>query len=116
VNYLSALEVNKSIYEYVVYDSNVEREFARKLDQRDDIKLFVKLPAWFKVPTPIGQYNPDWAIVKHDGATVYLVRETKATKDFWKLRTSEALKARCGKRHFDAIDVSFDVAVTADQV
>ncbi len=116
VNYLSALEVNKSIYEYVVYDSNVEREFARKLDQRDDIKLFVKLPAWFKVPTPIGQYNPDWAIVKHDGATVYLVRETKTTKDFWKLRTSEALKARCGKRHFDALDAPFDIAVSADQV
>jgi len=116
VNYLSALAVNKSIYEYVVYDSNVEREFARKLDQRDDIKLFVKLPAWFKVLTPIGQYNPDWAIVKHDGATVYLVRETKATKDFWKLRTSEALKARCGKRHFDALNVPFDVAVSADQV
>jgi Restriction endonuclease len=116
VNYLSALPVTKSIYEYVVYDSNVEREFARQLDERGDIRLFVKLPAWFKVPTPIGEYNPDWAIVKHGDQTVYLVRETKGTKDFLKLRTSEADKVRCGAKHFEAIGVPFKVAVSADEV
>lgn len=116
INALTALEVKKSIYDYVVYDSEVEREFARKLDQREDIRLFIKLPDWFKVDTPVGFYNPDWAIVKHDDQTVYLVRETKGTKDFLKLRTTEADKVRCGQRHFDALGVPFAVAVTADEV
>lgn len=90
----------------------MEREFARKLDERDDIKLFVKLPEWFKVETPIGQYNPDWAILKHYDQTIDLVRETKGTKDFLKLRTTEADKVRCGQKHFEAINVPFAVAVT----
>ena len=116
VNYLTALEVNKSVYEYVVYESEVEREFARKLDQRDDIRLFVKLPGWFEIDTPVGKYNPDWAILKHDGKALYLVRETKSTRDFLKLCTSEADKVRCGQKHFDAIGVPFAVAVLADEV
>jgi len=116
VNYLTALEVNKSVYEYVVYESEVEREFARKLDEREDIKVFVKLPGWFKVDTPVGEYNPDWAILKHDGQALYLVRETKGTRDFLKLRTSEADKVRCGQKHFETLGVPFAVAVTADEV
>jgi type III restriction enzyme len=71
INYLNALPVTKSIYEYVVYDSEVEREFARKLDERTDIKLFVKLPGWFTIDTPVGTYNPDWAIIKEDSQTLY---------------------------------------------
>jgi type III restriction enzyme len=116
IDYLNALQVQKSVYEYVVYESEVEREFAQRLDEREDIKLFVKLPSWFVIETPLGQYNPDWAILKHDGQALYLVRETKATKNFLKLRTSEADKVRCGFRHFEAIGVPFDVAVTADDV
>jgi type III restriction enzyme len=116
INYLSALAVKKSVYEYVVWESNVEREFAKKLDEREDIKLFVKLPGWFEIDTPVGKYNPDWAILKHDGQALYLVRETKGTKDFIKLRTSEADKVRCGQKHFEAIGVPFAVVVTADEV
>ncbi len=116
INYLTALQVKKSVYEYVVYDSEVEREFAKRLDEREDIKLFVKLPGWFKVETPVGMYNPDWAIVKHDDQTIYLVKETKGTKDFLKLRTSEADKVRCGQRHFETLGVPFTVAVSADDV
>lgn len=116
VNYLSALEVKKSVYEYVVYDSDIEREFARKLDEREDIKLFVKLPGWFEIDTPVGKYNPDWAILKHDGQALYLVRETKGTRDFLKLRTAEADKVRCGQRHFELLGVPFAVAVSADEV
>ena len=116
VNYLNALQVQHSVYEYVVYDSEVEREFASKLDARDDIKLFVKLPGWFEIDTPVGKYNPDWAILKHDGLALYLVRETKGTRDFLKLRTSEADKVRCGQRHFETIGVPFDVVVSADEV
>ncbi len=67
------LEVSKSVYDAVVYDSEIERKFAEEMDKRQDIKLFVKLPGWFKVETPIGTYNPDWAIVKHDESKIYLV-------------------------------------------
>jgi type III restriction enzyme len=116
VNYLNALQVEKSVYEYVVYDSDVEREFARKLDEREDIKLFVKLPGWFEIDTPVGKYNPDWAILKDDGQALYLVRETKGTRDFLKLRTAEADKLRCGSKHFETLGVPFAVAVTADEV
>ena len=94
----------------------MEREFARKLDQRADIKLFVKLPRWFEVDTPLGKYNPDWAIVKEGGPAIYLVRETKGTRDFLKLRTSEADKVRCGQKHFEALDVSFGVVVSDEDV
>ncbi|MDD4874469.1 MAG: restriction endonuclease subunit R, partial [Dehalococcoidales bacterium] len=116
INYLTALQVQKSVYEYVVYESEVEREFARRLDQREDIKLFVKLPDWFVIDTPVGKYNPDWAILKHDGQAFYLVRETKGTMDFLKLRTTEADKIRCGQRHFELIGVPFEVVTSADEV
>jgi type III restriction enzyme len=116
VNYLSAMSVRKSVYDHVVYDSEVERTFARRLDERDDIQLFVKLPGWFEIDTPVGKYNPDWAIVKHDDATLYLVRETKGTHDFLKLRTSEADKVRCGARHFRALGVDYAVVVTPSEV
>jgi len=116
INYLTSLKVNKSIYEYVVYESDTELDFARKLDEREDIKLFVKLPGWFEIETPIGKYNPDWAIIKHGDETIYLVRETKSTRDFLKLRTTEADKVRCGQRHFDALGVPFAVAISADEV
>lgn len=116
INYLNAIQVSKSVYEYVVYQSEIEHAFARRLDEREDIKLFVRLPAWFEVDTPVGKYNPDWAIVKEADETIYLVRETKDTHDFLKLRSREADKIRCGQRHFEAIGVSFDVAVSADEV
>jgi type III restriction enzyme len=117
LSYLSSrLEVKKSVYDAVVYDSEVERKFAEDLDKREDIKLFVKLPGWFAIETPIGNYNPDWAVVKHDDATIYLVRETKGTKDFEKLRNSEADRIRCGRKHFDALKVDFDVVVSSGEV
>ncbi len=116
INYLSAIAVNNSVYEYVTYESEVERQFAADLDAREDIKLFMKLPRWFVVETPVGNYNPDWAVVKHDRNTVYLVRETKGTVDFEKLRTSEADKVRCGRKHFEALGVPFSVVVKAKEV
>lgn len=61
ISYLTnRLEVKKSVYDAVVYDSGIERQFAEELEQREDIKLFVKLPGWFRVETPLGEYNPDW--------------------------------------------------------
>ena len=67
VDYLTNIvEVKKSIYDSIVFDSQVERRFAQELDERDDIKLFLKLPKWFTVTTPLGEYNPDWAILKEN--------------------------------------------------
>jgi type III restriction enzyme len=117
VSYLNnRLEVENSVYDAVVYDSEVEREFAQQLDKRADIKLFVKLPDWFKIETPIGTYNPDWAILKHDDTVLYLVRETKGTKDFEKLRNIEADKIRCGRKHFETLKVDFDVVTSAKEI
>jgi type III restriction enzyme len=110
------LEVKKSVYDAVVYDSEIERKFAERLEEREDIRLFVKLPWWFKIETPIGDYNPDWAIVKHDSSVLYLARETKGTKDFEKLRNAEADKIRCGRRHFEALDFDFSVVTSVSEV
>ncbi len=110
------LAVQKSVFNTVIYDSEVERRFAEELNKREDIKLFVKLPAFFKVETPIGTYNPDWAIVKHNDETIYLVRETKSTKNFEKLRNSEADKIKCGRKHFEAIGANFDVVTSSIEV
>jgi type III restriction enzyme len=112
INYLSAEKMNHSLYEYVVYDSEIERSFAKTLDDREDIRLFVKLPGWFEIDTPVGKYNPDWAIVKHHDETLYLVRETKSTKDFLKLRNLEADKVRCGIEHFKELGVPCEVVVS----
>ena len=111
-----SLEVKKSVFDSVIYDSEIERKFAEDLDKREDIKLFVKLPATFKVETPIGTYNPDWAIVKHDDETIYLVRETKSTKDFEKLRNSESDKIKCGRKHFEALETNFEVVTSASEL
>ena len=111
-----SLKVNNSVYDSIIYDSEIERRFAEDLDKREDIKLFVKLPSFFKIETPIGTYNPDWAIVKHDDNTIYLVRETKGTKDFEKLRNSEADKIKCGRKHFEAIGANFDVVTSAVEI
>lgn len=111
-----SLKVNKSVYDSVIYDSEIERKFAEDLDNRTDIKLFVKLPSFFKVETPIGTYNPDWAIVKHDDDTIYLVRETKSTRNYEKLRNSEADKIKCGRKHFEAIGADFDVVTHSSEV
>src|SRR5690606_32939431 len=97
----------KSDFDYVVYDSEPERQFAELLDGRDDIKLFMKLPAKFKIDTPVGPYNPDWAIIKQEDGEdrIYMIRETKSTLDDSKLRPTELAKIKSAKRHFEAIGI-----------
>ena len=112
----SMIEVDNSIYDAVLFESEIERAFAEAMSTRDDIKLFIKLPGWFKIDTPIGTYNPDWAIVKEDDHKVYLVRETKSTKDQLKLRGSEWAKIQCGKAHFDTLGVDFAHIVSASEI
>ncbi len=113
------LSVENSIYDAIEYQSETERQFAKILDGREDIKLFVKLPPWFKVQTPLGTYNPDWAIVKQisEGEQkLYLVRETKGTKDPLRLRAGEGAKIDCGKQHFGVLDVDFAVVINALEI
>jgi len=116
VDLLQSLVVTKSVYERVEYESEVEKRFAMGLESREDIKLFVKLPRWFRVDTPVGEYIPDWAILKLDGEALYLARETKSDKRIEEQPTVEGIKVRCGKKHFAAIGVPFAVVTSAAEV
>lgn len=104
--------VNNSIYDSIIFDSEIEKKFALDLDNDERIKLFIKLPNWFKVPTPIGDYNPDWAIITVkkdlDGSEkekLYFVIETKGDID--NLRPTEKMKIDSAKKHFDSINVNY---------
>jgi len=100
-------DTKRSIYEHVVYDSATERDFADALEKDDDVVLYAKLPGWFKVPTPMGSYNPDWAVlVNKDGTRrLYFVVETKSSLFTDDLRNKESAKIECGKAHFTALAV-----------
>jgi len=110
-----------SLYDQVPVDSEIERQFVKDLERRDDVRLYIKLPGWFTVPTPIGAYNPDWAIVLDDPEgepdgkpLLYLVRETKGTRDRSQLRLDEARRIHCGEQHFaGALNVDYDVVTSA---
>ncbi|CAI1923617.1 type III restriction-modification system StyLTI enzyme res [Serratia fonticola] len=101
------MDTQKSIYEHVVYDSTTERDFADALEKNDAIKLYAKLPGWFKVPTPLGSYNPDWAVLieEDDAQRLYFVVETKSSLFADDLRDKESAKIVCGKAHFQALAV-----------
>ena len=107
------IESEKSVYEYVVYDSDVEEEFAKKLEGNNRIKVYAKLPSWFKIETPIGDYNPDWAVLveKDNEEKLYFVIETKGKIEPEELRGREDKKIKCGIKHFEAIgnDAQFQV-------
>jgi type III restriction enzyme len=99
------LDAEKSVYEQVVYDSATERDFATQLEMNNAIKVYAKLPGWFKVPTPLGSYNPDWAVlVEQDGGErLYFVVETKSSLFTDDLRDKESAKIECGRAHFTAL-------------
>ena len=106
--YLESMLMNtqKSVFEHVVHDSTgVERRFAEQMEKNESVKVYAKLPAWFKVPTPLGSYNPDWAVlVESEGRRrLYLVVETKGSPFADDLRPHEAAKIACGKEHFAAL-------------
>ena len=101
--YLNMIACEKSVHEYVVYDSSgTERTFAEELDKNEAVKVFAKLPGWFKVPTPLGAYNPDWAVVVDVDGTqrVFFVAETKSSLWSGDLRDKEGGKIECGRAHF----------------
>ena len=110
----NAIKVEKSVYDYLILDSNTEKEFAQMLEQDDEVKVYTKLPPKFVIETPIGNYNPDWAVlVDKDGIEkLYFVVETKGSTDSGQLRLFENYKIECGKKHFAALEtgVTYDVA------
>jgi type III restriction enzyme len=107
---------NKCLFDAVEYDSEVEKQFAKDLDNNEFVKFFAKLPSWFKIDTPIGPYNPDWAFVTERDEKLYFVRETKSTKDSEERRNKENQKIHCGKKHFETIGVDYGVVTSLAEV
>jgi type III restriction enzyme len=107
---------DKSLYDFVEFESEVERQFARDLDANEHVRLFIKLPRWFKIDTPIGPYNPDWAFITEHEEKLYFVRETKSTTDADERRLKENQKIHCGKRHFETIGVDYGVVTRLAEV
>ena len=115
------LDANKSVYEQVVYEYGTESRFAEQLENNTAVKVYAKLPGWFTVPTPLGSYNPDWAVLvdTEEGERLYLVVETKGSLFLDDLRNTESAKIECGKAHFNALKVGesparYKVATTVD--
>lgn len=113
-NYLDSLvkvkNEEKTIYNYINIDSDIETKFAKDLDSREDVKFFFKLPLWFKIDTPVGSYSPDWAIVFQWDKKIYFVAETKPNSE---LRNTEYQKIFCGEKHFDIIEDTYFKRVQA---
>ena len=109
----------KSVYEYVIYDSQNEEAFAERFEKNESIKLYAKLPGWFKINTPIGTYNPDWAVLmeKDGDQKLYFVLETKGNTLIEALRPTESAKIACGKAHFQALghEVRFEAVDNFDK-
>jgi type III restriction enzyme len=117
------LDALKSVYEQVVYDAGSEANFADQLEKNEAIKVYAKLPGWFTVPTPLGSYNPDWAVlVEKDGTErLYFVLETKSSLFTDDLRHHEGAKIDCGRAHFKALAVGenpahYEVARSVDDL
>ena len=114
---VNAVKVKKHLYDYLVYDSAKERDLAAELDASSDVAVYVKLPNSFYISTPVGRYNPDWAIAFYEGSVkhIFFVAETKGTLDSLKLNhitPTEQAKIDCAREHFKAIsgdDVVYDV-------
>lgn len=110
----NAMKAKKHLYDHIVYDSTKERDFATKLDTSTDVAVYVKLPDGFYISTPVGHYNPDWAIAFYEGSVkhIYFVAETKGSLSSMQLRLIEKSKIHCAREHFKAISsdkVVYDV-------
>ncbi len=99
------LEVKKHVYDYVATDSKIERKFAEDLDTAKEIVVYAKLPKSFFIPTPVGEYNPDWAIAFEEGSVrhIYFVAETKGSMSSMELRKIEEIKIECARKFFSKI-------------
>lgn len=111
---MNACETHQHLYDHLIYDSTNERDFAQKLEASKEVSLYIKLPKGFFINTPVGNYNPDWAIAFHEGSVkhVYFVAETKGSMSTLELREIESAKIKCARKHFAAISnssVTYDV-------
>lgn len=111
---VNAMKAKKHLYDHVVFDSTNERDFAAELDTNTDVAVYVKLPDGFYISTPVGHYNPDWAIAFYEGKVkhIYFVAETKGSMPSMQLRLIEESKIHCAREHFKAISsdsVVYDV-------
>uniref|UniRef100_UPI00386420EF restriction endonuclease n=1 Tax=Anaerovibrio slackiae TaxID=2652309 RepID=UPI00386420EF len=111
---VNAMKVDKHLFDHIVYDSTNEKKFAKELDVATDVAVYVKLPDGFYISTPVGRYNPDWAIAFKNGAVkhIYFVAETKGSMDTLELRGIEDAKIHCAREHFKVISsekVMYDV-------
>jgi len=99
---------DKTLYNYIEFDSNVEKQFAEDCENNENIEFYMKLPRWFKIETPVGEYNPDWALIFKDEKKLYFVAETKGNIDEDQLRVSESMKIKYGEKHFETFeDIEF---------
>ena len=110
----NAMKAKKHLYDHIVYDSTNERDFATDLDTNNNVAVYVKLPDGFYISTPVGHYNPDWAIAFYEGSVkhIYFVAETKGSMSSMQLRLIEESKIHCAREHFKAIsrdNVVYDV-------
>lgn len=110
----NAMKAQRHLYDHIVYDSTNERDFATDLDTNADVAVYVKLPDSFYIATPVGHYNPDWAIAFYEGTVkhIYFVAETKGSMSSMQLRLIEESKIHCAREHFKAIsngNVVYDV-------
>ena len=110
---VAVTDQTKTVYDYVAVDSEVEREFMQSLEDNTDVKFYIKLPSWFKIDTPVGTYNPDWAVAFDGDRRIYFVAETKGSDDINDnhLSTNERSKITAARQHFAAIDVPYAVPV-----
>ena len=110
------LDANKNVFDHVIYDSVIEKQFAIDAENDDEVTLYAKLPSNFKIETPIGNYNPDWAVVldTEDGEKLYFVAETKGTDNVNDLKGSEKKKIFCGRKHFEVIDTGIKYEVVKE--
>ena len=116
---VNAMKAQRHLYDHIVYDSTNERDFASELDTNTDVAVYVKLPDSFYISTPVGRYNPDWAIAFYEGTVkhIYFVAETKGSMRSMQLRLMEASKIHCAREHFKAISngsVVYDVVDSYD--
>lgn len=111
-------ESSKSPYTYVVYDSNIESKLAQQFEESKNISVYAKLPDWFKIDTPLGTYNPDWAVMwkDKDEEKLFFVVESKGSTGLFDLRPKEQAKIDCGKKHFTAIGSEMIVASSIEDV
>lgn len=112
----NAIESQKGVYNYTIYDSGIEKDFAKDMEEDEDCKIYIKLPSWFTIDTPLGNHIPDWAIVMNEDGEdkLYFIVETKGSMHKSDRRGTENGKIECARKHFDALDTNIGYQVATN--